>query len=849
MIINRIIEAALLFAWSWINLVAAKRYHLKVHGDTAVCTVDERFLSLALGTYNARQRFKAIDFTSQRLKNVIKALRPAYLRFGGSDANFLVFRPGERLVQPTLITTQTTPTTTPTTQTTPATTRATTTEQQASKEATTTRPMTTETATTTVEPHTTTERSTTTTETPTTSAPVQTQKPQTPLATQQPPVTPPPAVPVTTPPQSQLPNVAIGDNSTPPGGGVPPWGGVGEAKLKNGYNSDKEDSEKDENKEDSKEYLKNGKYYVEDIKQNSYVQNEAPPQYADSYNPYSSAQESSDVQSIAPSAAASQQEAPQANQASESTASYPQDQAAAASPKETAQEDPKQAVEESSPQSPKDESDQGAAAAPQPQPATEAQQQEQPAIEGQQVQTTGGQQVQGAEGQQATEGQQVQATEGQQQPLTETTDPIEAEMVQLHQEDNGNSAKRGSLASNNVQRRRRSTPRGNVDAQKRSRQERFPFWFAAEDFDRLARFADDSGLKLIFDLNGFFRRPDGGWDATNAIDIVRHVKDKGYHIIWELGNEPNRYSSYGQQRVLTATQVAQDTIRLRSLLMQSQRYGTVLIGPAISRPGVSHSERFLKKFLRGAAWAIDAVTWHQYYTSRKANVEELLHPKTLDIFKKQIKKVNKVVAQSQSGKPVWLGESGSAWGGGIPGVSDTYASSFSFLDKLGLAALYCNQVVIRQSLIGGSYALLDDDFTPRPDFWAAFIHKKLVGRKVFTVSGGDHRLRVYAHCTRVRAGYPAGALTLVALNIWKKTTVKIEITGSLGKMIIDKFLVRSSNGKMSSKSVYVNGKEMHLSSGMYVPKLRAVQTKTPLKLPPRSYAFYVIPFANFRRCL
>ena len=587
---------------------------------------------------------------------------------------------------------------------------------------------------------------------------------------------------------------------------MPPWGAVGEGKLKKDGNDDKEDSEKEEEKQDNKEYLKNGKYYAEDIKQGSDFQNvpENAPQYAASYSQYNSDQVPQAAPSNVPESSNIQQEPSQVtSETSDSTqsATYTQDQTVATTVRDSASEEintPQQTADQSSSQASSYDS-----------------------------------------------GQSVYSA---QQQASQARDATEAEASSVHQEDNGNSAKRSSKSSKNKLKSMRVKRNSNSKIEKRSRQERFPFWLAAEDFDRLARFIHDTGLKLIFDLNGFFRRPDGAWDATNAIDIVRHVKDEGYDIVWELGNEPNRYSSYGQQRVLSATQVAQDTIRLRSLLMRSQHFGSVILGPGISRPGVSNSEKYLKEFLNAAAWAIDAVTWHQYYKGRKASIEDFMDPRTLDVFKKQVEKINKIVTQSRSGKPVWLGETGSTWGGGVPGVSNVYAASFMFLDKLGLAALYCNQVVIRQSLIGGSYALLDDDFTPRPDYWAALIHKKLVGRKVFEVTGGDHRLRVYAHCTKSKAGYPGGSLTIIALNLWKKTTAKIEFQGSLRKQNIDEYLVTSSNGKLTSKTVDLNGEELHLSSGIYVPKLHPIQTKAPLKLPPRSYAFYVIPLANSKRC-
>ena len=819
---------AILIVVSIVLFSQAKRYHLEVHDDKLICQVDKRFLSVAIGTYHARQRFKAVDFTSQRLKNVISALRPAYIRFGGSDANFLVYRPGKRLVQPTLITTPTTtPTTAPTTQTNPPTTSTTTkketttttTEPPSTTERTTTtteKPTTTKSTTTTTEKPTTTRSTTTTTEKPTTAerrtvtpekptTPKWTQPPITnpPLATQPPPVTPPPAVSVTTPPQSQLPNVGVGGSGSP-AGGAPPWGTISQSQLKKDESNDKSDSEKEEERQYNKDYQVNGKYYAEDIKQSSDIQSfpDTQSQYTVPYGQYSSDQPSQTSQPITPEIRRMEKNATSVDVQNgdgrdlEQQNLYSQNQST--SPVNSVVKSTDQAAWQYSSQYP-----------------------QYPNIE---------------------------AVSGVQQQSIGLGDASDVEIVNQHQEENGNSAKRSKSGPNSMNKGKRVKRSNSSMTQKRSRQDRFPFWFAANDFDRLARFVHDTGLKLIYDLNGFFRRPDGAWDATNAIDIVRHVEDEGYDIVWELGNEPNRYESFGKERILSAFQVAQDTIRLRSLLMRSKHYGSVVLGPGISRPGVSNSESFLRKFLHDAAWAIDAVTWHQYYTGRRATINDILDPRTLNAFKYQVMKINKIVAQSQTGKPVWLGETGSSWGGGILGVSNVYAASFMFLDKLGLAAFFCNQVVIRQSLIGGNYALLDDDFTPRPDYWAALIHKKLAGRKVLEVSGGDERLRVYAHCTNSRAGYPRGALTFFALNLWKKTTAKIELKGNIGKQDIDQYLVTPSNGKLTSKSVDLNGEELHLLSGMYIPKLHPVHAKRPLTLPPRSYAFYVIPLANARRC-
>lgn len=61
-----------------------------------------------------------------------------------------------------------------------------------------------------------------------------------------------------------------------------------------------------------------------------------------------------------------------------------------------------------------------------------------------------------------------------------------------------------------------------------------------------------------------------------------------------------------------------------------------------------------------------------------------------------------------------LAETADAYGGGAPGYSNRYIGTFIWLDKLGIAAKMGLDVVVRQTLFKGFYALIDYNYDPTP---------------------------------------------------------------------------------------------------------------------------------------
>ena len=126
-----------------------------------------------------------------------------------------------------------------------------------------------------------------------------------------------------------------------------------------------------------------------------------------------------------------------------------------------------------------------------------------------------------------------------------------------------------------------------------------------------------------------------------------------------------------------------------------------------------------------------------------ATLEDFLDVQYLDYFPKMMKTIWNFLQQNGIQKPLWLGETSSAYGSGAKGISDRYVAGFLWLDKLGMAAYYNYQVIIRQTFYNGCYAIIGHDLYPNPDFWISALYKTLVSPKVCSTADyrGDFPIR------------------------------------------------------------------------------------------------------------
>ncbi|XP_078483587.1 heparanase-like [Ciona intestinalis] len=382
------------------------------------------------------------------------------------------------------------------------------------------------------------------------------------------------------------------------------------------------------------------------------------------------------------------------------------------------------------------------------------------------------------------------------------------------------------------------------------------------DWKKLNEFCSSAGWKLIFDLN-LLKRNGSRWNYTNAQQLIKFTENR-YHVNWELGNEPNSYP-HNMGTTISPEQVGEGFKQLRKLLQASPWWeSSVIVGPDLNHVGSLNAAKFLSRFLKAAGHTIDGITYHQYdMNGNVAELADFLNPHILHRIRSQTQQILDVRSKYAPDKSVWLGETASAYDGGVKGVSNSFADGFTWLDKLGTVAQMGVDVVMRQSLFEGSYALIDKHFDPLPDYWLTFLYKQLVGNKVLKVTqieinkkndNEEKKVRIYAHCTKdVR--YSKGSVVLYFINL-KNTTIYLSINSLKNRgAVIDMYLLTPGEKRnITSKSIRLNGVTLKLSSTNTFPRLRPTRIdesklKLGIKIPSFTYGFLVLSGANAYACL
>jgi len=388
----------------------------------------------------------------------------------------------------------------------------------------------------------------------------------------------------------------------------------------------------------------------------------------------------------------------------------------------------------------------------------------------------------------------------------------------------------------------------------------------ARTWDALGDFADQADLDLMFTLNAGPgpRSPDGAWTPDNAEALLAYARSRGDRVpVWELGNEVNGYwFIHGLDQRVSGAQYAADVARAKQAVRRWYPEARVagpgsLYWPSVGeplRPVFGMLEEFLEQSARSAQ-PVDIISWHFYpqqsrrcpVATRRASLERLLEPQHLDEVGRWANELTTLRDRHAPDAEVWLGETGNAQCGGEPGVSDRFVASLWWLDELGLAAQRGQAVVVRQTLAGSDYGLLDDaTLEPRPDYFASLLWKQLMGATVLSVHAeGNPFLRVYAHCAADSS--ERGSAVILAINTHPEREASFRAPAPATHAIAYRLTAPS----LDSRTLWLEGRPLAAPGGV-VPELPGTAIDVEdgvLHVAPASAGFFVLEAGAVPACV
>ncbi len=376
-------------------------------------------------------------------------------------------------------------------------------------------------------------------------------------------------------------------------------------------------------------------------------------------------------------------------------------------------------------------------------------------------------------------------------------------------------------------------------------------------WDSANQFAIASGFDVLFTLNAGPGARDAhkNWRPDNARALMEYTAGRQYPVrIWELGNEVNAYLvTFGLFSGVSGAQYAHDMATLRTLA-NAAAPGALIAGPASAYwPAIGELPPLLPSFLEHGGRP-DVVTWHFYpQQSRRCPIATQPASPWAMLAATHLNEVSRwsqqVLALRNGHAPqaaVALGETGNAQCGGQPGLSDRFVSGLWWLDELGLMARAGQQFVVRQTLSGSDYGLIDDaTLVPNPDYWNSLLWKRLMGPQALNAAlpATDPAARAYAHCTPGRPG----AVTALLLNLDVENTATFRVAQFAG-LASEVYLLTAPD--LFGKTTLLNGKSLAAAADGSPPPLPPIagDRTGAFALPPASYAFVVFPEANAPAC-
>jgi len=283
-----------------------------------------------------------------------------------------------------------------------------------------------------------------------------------------------------------------------------------------------------------------------------------------------------------------------------------------------------------------------------------------------------------------------------------------------------------------------------------------------EDIRQILNFAEAVGARIMFCINmgpGPRNSSTGEWIPDNARELIQYVNSlpNGHLVdIWEAGNEVNILgTAYDMPKYLSAQLYSSDLSTFRALIDEEDPECLVAAPSCFFAPfAIVRDFNFTQNVLNQARDTIDLVTWHLYATQsdrcdaiaspNPANKENLFDESIVDMHRT----FAEYVETAADGLPVINGETASAQCGGQAGVSDTLLDALWFADWIGIMAEEGSSSVVRSTIVGLDYGLLDPEtYDPRPSFLAYVMFRRTVERYRLKTTADRSLIKAHAFCS------------------------------------------------------------------------------------------------------
>ena len=375
-------------------------------------------------------------------------------------------------------------------------------------------------------------------------------------------------------------------------------------------------------------------------------------------------------------------------------------------------------------------------------------------------------------------------------------------------------------------------------------------WKGVIDFSN----AVNAPIVTSFAISPGTRDASGAWTPTQAKQIIEFTRaNNGTLAAAELMNEPTIPDMGGAPKGYDAVAYAKDLAAFRAFAKESAPKmlilgpGSVGEGSAINSPSL----RIMKTedILAGAAQVFDVFTYHTYgaVSSRCSSLGSAastsfaaaLSEDWLSRGDQSEQFYAALRDRFMPGKPMWNTETAQAACGGDRWAS-TFVDSFRYLNQLGDLAKRGVQVQIHNTLAASDYGLLQEyTFEPRPNYWSAFLWRKLMGTTVLDAGVSPAAsLHLFAHCMRNHFG----GVVLLAINASQINTQSLKVP-------VDSERYTLTAKELTDQTVQLNGVDLKLADNNSLPELKGASVHGgTLTFAPKSITFVAMPKAHNASC-